>query len=168
MHKRVDTQELENRRVFVVVESKSEIALKPSPFPPSLSLSLASLWPCGCGVPAVVSLARGLGSVLSIQNRIGLGRNWEIEKGRDGQKREGECSSGEKLLECGGRAMGGGLKWRDMEIRGAFLLIILAPLLLECLQAVVADSFILGCGGFVEVKKNPPSLLLLTRNGLVL
>jgi hypothetical protein len=46
--------------------------------------------------------------------------------------------------------MGGGLKWRDMEIRGAFLLIILAPLLLECLQAVVADSFILGCGGFVE------------------
>jgi hypothetical protein len=64
--------------------------------------------------------------------------------------------------------MGGGLKWRDMEIRGAFLFIKLAPLLLECLQAVVADSFILGCGGFVEVKKNPPSLLLLTRNGLVL
>jgi len=91
------------------------------------------------------------------------------DRERERQTEEGgECSSGEKLLECGGRAMGGGLKWRDMEIRGAFLLIILAPLLLECLQAVVADSFILGCGGFVEVKKNPPSLLLLTRNGLVL
>jgi hypothetical protein len=64
------TLEFENRRVSVVVESKSENALKPSPFPPPLFL--ASLWPCGCGVPAVLSLARGLGSVLSIQNRIGL------------------------------------------------------------------------------------------------